>query len=257
MPSLRGLAAVALVLAPLAAFAELGNDTLLGAGLRWRPAYAGAATQRAELVPVLRYLGQPWFARSTQGVLEAGWRSALAPGLHLGAQLAYEPGRLARESEFLRAHGVGDLAAGASLGVQLEWDQTLGPVPITVLTRLRKHTDAARGAQADLRLSAGILHSGALSAGVMTQATWADARSTNSFYGLSASQAVASGLPAYAPGSGMLAASAGLLWSLDLGRSWVLLGSLEARRLHGDAAGSPLVQRASSRYITAGLAYRP
>ncbi len=71
------------------AMAELSNDALLGPGLRSRPAHDGSASQRTEPVPVVRYLGQPWFVRSTQGVLEGGLRTELAPGLHVGAQLAY------------------------------------------------------------------------------------------------------------------------------------------------------------------------
>ena len=69
-----------------------GQETLLGAALRSRPAYDGSATQRADIVPVILYYGRPWFARTTQGVLEAGARTELAPGFHAGAQLAYEPG---------------------------------------------------------------------------------------------------------------------------------------------------------------------
>ena len=79
------------LIVPLFAFAELSNDTVLGPGLRSQPAYDGSASQNVEFVPVVRYLGQPWFVRSTQGVLEGGVRMELAPGLHVGAQLAYEP----------------------------------------------------------------------------------------------------------------------------------------------------------------------
>ena len=82
------LGAIAIVL-PLAAAAELSNDSMLGAGLRSRPAYDGADARHTEIVPVIRYLGEPWFLRSTQGVLEGGLRTALASGLHLGTQLAY------------------------------------------------------------------------------------------------------------------------------------------------------------------------
>src|SRR5713226_2642442 len=102
------------LIVPLVAFAELSNDPLLGPGLRSRPAYDGSASQRAELVPVVRYFGQPWFARSTQGVLEGGVRMELAPGLHAGAQLAYEPGRKASESDFLRNHSLSDVDLGVS-----------------------------------------------------------------------------------------------------------------------------------------------
>ena len=129
---LSAILAVGLMM-PMLAFAELSNDTILGPGLRWQPAYDGSASQRVELVPVVRYLGKPWFVRSTQGVLEGGVRMELAPGLHIGAQLAYESGRETSESDFLNNHHVSDINPGASIGAQLEWDLKIGPMPITLL----------------------------------------------------------------------------------------------------------------------------
>jgi outer membrane scaffolding protein for murein synthesis (MipA/OmpV family) len=243
------------VIVPLAAFAELSNDSLLGPGLRSRPAYDGSDSRRIELVPVVRYFGQPWFARSTQGVLEAGARMELTPGLHAGAQLAYEPGRKTSESDFLEVHHISDIDRGASLGLHLEWDHKFGPVPVTLLMRARQHTDSDRGAQVDLRLSAGVYGSGRLAAGVFTQATWANAKSANSFYGITPQQSAATGLPAFSAASGWLFGSVGLLWSLDLSRDWVVVGSMEARRLQGDAKESPLVEHATNYYVSAGIAY--
>jgi outer membrane protein len=243
------------VIAPLAAFAELSNDSLLGPGLRSRPAYDGSASQRIELVPVVRYFGQPWFARSTQGVLEGGVRMELAPGLHAGAQLAYEPGRKTSESDFLKSHNVSGINRGASVGLHLEWDHNFGPMPITLLTRARQHTDSDLGAQVDLRLSAGVYRSGRVAAGVFTQATWANAKSAGSFYGITPQQSAATGLPAFGAGSGWIFGSVGLLWSIDLRRDWIVVGSMEARRQHGDAAQSPLAERASNYYVSAGVAY--
>ena len=255
----RPFPAVALVvglMVPLAAFAELSEDSLLGPGLRTRPAYDGSATRRWDLVPVIRYYGQHWFARSTQGALEGGARMELAPGLHAGAQLAYEPGRNARESDFLKLHRVQDVDRGASVGVHLEWDHKFGPVPIALLARARHHTDSDRGAQVDLRLSAGVFQKGPVAAGVFTQATWANAKSARSFYGITPPQSAPTGLPAYDPGSGWLAASVGLLYSVELRRDWVIVGNLEARRLQGDAANSPLVERATNYYASVGVTYR-
>ena len=241
--------------APMLAMAELSNDAMLGPGLRSRPAYDGSASQRTELVPVIRYFGPVIFVRSTQGVLEGGLRMALAPGLHAGAQVAYEPGRRTRESGFLQSHAIAGIERGASVGLQLEWDHSIGPVPLTLLGRVRKHTDSDRGAQADLRLSAGVYRSGRVSAGVFTQTTWADAKSTGSFYDMAPQQSVTTGLPAYRAGSGLLFASFGLLWSVDLSREWVVVGSMESRHLHGDAERSPLAERESNYYASAGLAY--
>jgi outer membrane scaffolding protein for murein synthesis (MipA/OmpV family) len=251
------LAAAALALiAPAVSIAELSNDALIGPGLRSRPAYDGSASQRTELVPVIRYFGERWFVRSTQGVLEGGWRLELTPGLHAGAQLAYEPGRLAGESALLASHAVADIKRGASVGAHLEWDHSLGPVPITLLARVRKHTDSDLGVQGDLRLSAGVFHSGPVSAGVFTQGTWADARSVNALYGITPQQSAITGLPTFGARGGNLFASVGLLGSVDLGTRWALVGSYEVRRLRGDAAASPLAERASNHLLSAGIAWR-
>ena len=244
------------LIVPPVAFAELSNDPLLGPGLRSRPAYDGSASQRGEPVPVVRYFGQPWFARSTQGVLEGGVRMELATGLHAGAQLAYEPGRKTSESHFLKNHSVSDVDPGASVGVHLEWDHKFGPVPITLLARARRHTDSDRGAQVDLRLSAGVYRNARVAVGVFAQATWANAKSAGSFYDITPRQSAATGLPAFGAGSGWLFASFGFLWSVDLSRNWIVVGSTESRRLHGDAARSPLAERGSNYYASAGLAYR-
>jgi len=241
---------------PLAAFAELSDESLIGPGLRLRPAYYGSASQQTEFVPVLRYLGKPWFARSTQGVLEGGVRMELSPGLHAGAQMAYEPGRRTSESDFLKNHRISDVEAGASLGAQLEWDHQLGRMPITLLARARQHTDADRGAQVDLRLSAGIFHSGRVAAGVFAQTTWANTKSADSFYGLTAPQSAATGLPAFHAGSGWLYASGGVLWAVALSRDWSVVGSTELRHLQGGAARSPLVERRSNYSSSVGLAYQ-
>jgi MipA family protein len=241
---------------PLAAQAELTNDPLIGPGLRSRPAYDGSSSQHTEFVPVIRYFGPLLFVRSTQGVLEGGVRTELAPGLHVGAQLAYEPGRRVSESDFLQSRNLPGISRGASIGLHAEWDHTFGPVPVTLLGRLRRNIDSDLGTQADLRLSVGVLHTGRLSAGVFTQAIWGSAKATAAYYGITPQQSLASGLAAFQPGSGWLNTSLGLLWSVDLAPKWVVVGSLERRRLTGDAADSPLAQRRSNNYISAGVAYR-
>jgi outer membrane scaffolding protein for murein synthesis (MipA/OmpV family) len=92
----------------------------------------------------------------------------------------------------------------------------------------------------------GVYQSGPLAAGVFGQATWANRKSSRTYYGQ----------PGFDPDGGLLFASLGVLGSYDLARRWALLASLEGRRLQGDAARSPLVERKSSYYAVAGVAYR-
>lgn len=235
---------LAFLLAALLALPAQGQDNpiLVGAGLRSRPAYDGADTQRVDIIPVLRYYGRPWFARTTQGMLEGGVRSELASDFYAGAQLAYETGRKKSESAFLASRDEPDLAAGASASLQVEWDRKLGPLPVTFLIRARQHLDAERGGQADLRITAGVFSRGGLQAGVFGQATWGSESAVRSMYG--------------APNSGWLFLSAGGLGSYDLSRHWVLVGSFELRTLRDEAEHSPLAERSSNYYAAAGLAYR-
>jgi MipA family protein len=263
MPTSTRLPFAALALGltlPLAALAQTRtqeeNYALLGAGVRSRPAYDGSASQTTEAIPLVRYYGRPWFARTTQGILEGGARMEIAPGLAFGGQLAYEQGRKASEAAFLRDHNVPDVDVGASLGVHLEWDGKLGPAPVNVLLRTRQHTDSDKGMQVDLRSTAGVFESGRFTAGVFAQATWANAKSTNTFYGITPQQSAATGLPPFEAGSGLLSVGFGVLGGIDLGREWVVLWSLEVRRLQGDAADSPLAERTSNNYASIGLAYR-
>ena len=249
---------LALALAPLAAQAQMKapDYNWLGAGVRTRPAYDGSASHETELIPSVRYFGGPWFARTTQGILEGGARLEITPDLHLGAQLAYEAGRKATEAPFLSSHGVPDIHYTASAGAHAEWDHYLGPAPATALARVRQLADTDRGALADLRYTVGVLGWRGLSAAIFFQGTWASARSNQSFYGVSNELSASSGLPAYTPGGGLLFTTGGILWGFDLSKSWLIVGNLEARRLQGAAARSPLVEQPTSHYASASLAYR-
>src|SRR6266852_4374706 len=250
-------AALALpLIVPFAALAQtaLPDYAWIGAGVRTRPAYDGSAAQRTDLIPTVRYYGKPWFARTTQGILEGGVRMELARDLNIGAQLAYEGGRLASESDFLKNNNVPDIKPGASVGLHVEWDRKFGPAPVTLLARGRHFVDSDRGAQADLRLTVGVYGGSAFTAGVFIQGTWATSKSSQSLYGITPAQST--NLSPYAAGSGPLFATGGLLWGIDLSREWIVVGNLEARRLRGDAARSPLAERTSNHYASASLAYR-
>jgi MipA family protein len=249
--------ALALML-PIGAAAQGAPEDykLLGAGVRSRPAYDGSASQSADIIPVVRYYGRPWFARTTQGMLEGGARMDLAPGLAFGVQLAYEAGRKASESAFLRDHNIPDIDVGASLGFHLEWDGKLGPAPVSVLLRNRQHARSASGDQVDLRGTAGVYGSGRVTVGVFGQATWASGKSASHLYGITEEQSAVTGLPAFQAGNGLLFTSVGVLGSVDISRQWVAVWGVEGRRLQGDARRSPLAERTSNYYASAGLAYR-
>jgi outer membrane scaffolding protein for murein synthesis (MipA/OmpV family) len=219
-----------LVLLALPAFAAAQEDyKLIGAGVRTRPEFDGARDRTVDLIPVLRYYGKPWFARTTQGILEGGARWTVRRDLEVGAQLAYEQGPRDRDP-------------GASIGLHAEGDRTFGRVPLNGLLRLRQHLDTDRGLELDARGTVGVYGDYGVQAGVFLQATWASEKKFESYYGVRE--------------SGLLFTSIGALASYDLAPRWTLVGSLEHRRLSDDAARSPIVDRRSGIYASAGLGYR-
>jgi outer membrane scaffolding protein for murein synthesis (MipA/OmpV family) len=215
-----------MVLIPLGVQAE---EILLGAGVRNRPVFDGSGDQTTDLIPVVRYYGSPWFARTTQGILEGGARFALKPGLDGGVQLAYE-------------QGPRDGDPGASVGLHLELDTKIGPAPLNLLARTRTQVDADRGSQADIRATLGIYGGGGLQAGVFGQATWGSDKHMREYYGVG--------------DAGLLFTSLGLLGSYDLSRHWVAVASAELRRLGSAPARSAFVQDRTNPYLSAGVAYR-
>ncbi len=237
-------AACLLLLLPALAFAQ--DENLVGAGVRAKPAYDGSKSEHLDVVPVLNYYRGPLFARTTQGVLEGGARALVAKGLHVGAQLAYEEGRRSSESSFLAGRNVPNVNPSASIGAHAEYDFKVGPAPLNLLARWRRDVNSERGAQLDLRATAGVYESGPLAAAVYAQETWATQSSMRTYYGQ----------PGFQPGGGALFAALGAYAGYDLSEKWELVANVEARRLRGDAAASPLAERRGAYYAVLGIAYR-
>jgi outer membrane scaffolding protein for murein synthesis (MipA/OmpV family) len=241
------------------AFAQVAPDdyTLLGAAVRTRPAYDGSRSQTTDLVPVIRYYGQPLFARTTQGMLEGGLHWNLGSGLAAGFQLAYEEGRDNSESSFLREHNfTDDIDAGGSLGAHVEWDTKVGPAPVGLLARYRQNVDSDRGALVDLRLNVGVYGDRGATLVVFSEASWGSGNANGTFYRVTPQQSAASGFAAYEPGSGLRHVALGLIGGYDFSRHWSLVASASQRWLQGDVAKSPLVEKKGNTYANAGIAYR-
>src|SRR5258706_10089092 len=238
-------------------FAQSTDDErYIGVGARVRPAYEGADSNRGDVIPYLRLYGEHFFARTTQGILEGGWRTQSFGGVVFGAQLAYEEGRIADESAFLSEHHLEDLDPSASLGLHAEGDWKLGPVPLNALLRYRRDIDSDKGAQGDFRMTAGVLDWNRARAALFGQGPCGDGKSTQRYFGITPQQAAASGLSAYGAGAGTRSFQLGLLGDVDVAKHWVGLSGITYQQLQDDASGSPIVQDRNNWYANAGIAYR-
>jgi outer membrane protein len=83
---------------------------------------------------------------------------------------------------------------------------------------------------------------------------FSDGRYERTYFGVTSTVALATGLPAYRPGSGIhaVAAASGITYALN--QRWGLFGFARYERLVGDAAKSPIVREFGSRnQLSAGI----
>ena len=81
---------------------------------------------------------------------------------------------------------------------------------------------------------------------------FSDGRYQRAYFGVSPAASLASGLPAYRPGSGVYAVAVASGLSRQLNSRWGLFGFARYERLVGDAAKSPIVRQLGSRNQLSG-----
>jgi len=249
-----------LLLSPisLAFAADTSSPTLIGASVRIGPEYDGSRSTAIGLTPVLMYSKDHWFARTTEGVLEAGAKAKLFGNFYYGIQAAYEEGRDSNNADFLQMHHVESIDSSLSLGGFIQYQNIIKSVPVDILVRYRKDVDSSRGDQVDLRFTAGIYRSKdeKLNAEIFVQSTWANDKAIQSYYGINNDEAFATKLSAFHPSGGNLYNEFGFWCSYNLSSHWMLMGYIERHQLEGDARNSPLTEVSHNNYFSFGAAYQ-
>lgn len=178
------------------------------------------------------------------------WTVVQRPEFSAGVGLAVDPGRIDNGerkltplgyrpgSESLR--GLGEIRATPVLQAFGSYT-LLGDLSLT--SAVRRATGSHEGSQVDLglRLPWKIGRHATLS--IIPGATWADRRFMQAFFGVTPAQSAASGYTAFEAGAGRKSSQLVLDFDMALSRYWYLNAVLQAKRLQGDAADSPIVQK--------------
>jgi outer membrane protein len=253
------------------------RDLYLGLGVVSEPTYMGSDQRRVRALPLVQL---EW----SNGVFISG----TSAGIHLSHQPSLEYGPLlalqARRTENGAGPGAGGVtpaipgmirpssttraagAGGALAGMDNIQARLQGGVFVNyyVTPKLRLTNSVLYGAgkwHDGLAWNLGLQHTAAditshhrftVGAGI----TMVNHSYNTSFYGVSPTESVSSGYPAYRPGSGVQDVYLGAGWNWALSPSWILASGARVTRLQGDARHSPLVQRPTNVSIFSGLAYR-
>jgi outer membrane protein len=223
-----------------------GDHLAIGLGAAYTPAYQGADKYRTLPIPVLDLQWGRLFANLENGV---GVNVIDNDRVTAGASITVVPGYRAKDAP----EGIGKLKLGAGGRAYVSL-KARGVV--ATLGATKGVSGGNKGLVADTTLSYPIGVSSRLTLIPSIRATWADKDYTDRYFGVSAAQSLASGLPEFRPGSGLKDASALLSVNYRLTDRLNLSASAGATTLLGKAKDSPIVFHKTQPLGFVSLSYR-
>jgi MipA family protein len=244
---------------------QASRDYLVGAAIGSSANPLGTAEQKLSFGGIWAFqLGRLRFASSGASALLNQGRDTVDSGVStqlarsdkvsLNTSLAIDDGRDWRDEKDPRFHGLGKVRATVrgrlTLGLSLSerWSLT------------SRASQDLLGRDGGLRLDTGLNYRQRLSRDTHWDlsfgAGWANGTFRQTHYGISPEGAAATGLPAYAIGSGWDSLSMGWRITSALNRHWVGYAGLGMAQLQGAARRSPLATRPTTYSAAVGLAYR-
>ena len=206
---------------------------MLGASVWVLPQYPGAKKTDAMLLPALDYQHPNGFFASTD--LGVGWNLSPLKTVQAGVRLWPQFGRSRKDGP------AGLEPVGLRIQPQAFANLQVGQVLLLQSALLYGAGRDRDGVQLELGATSGIPIGDDL-IGIGLSATWANQAWRQSYFGVSAGESRASGLPAYALESGWHDASLTLSAEHRFGPLWRLSGQLVLARLGASAARSPITQ---------------
>jgi outer membrane scaffolding protein for murein synthesis (MipA/OmpV family) len=255
------------------------RDMYVGLGVQSAPRWDGTGSRKVSALPVLQV---QWSNGLFISGMSAGMHLSDNPTFEYGPLLAVQPGR-DRTGTGHTFDGVGN--AGTTL---------IGPVPDPIDKRNLRGTDLDGMDKIGARLQGGVFanyyltpqwrltssvlygagndhdgarldlgvqrlavelggnHHVALSAGVAV----VNRNYNQTYFGVTLEEASLSRFSYYEAGGGLQDAHVGVRWNWAWSPSWMLTSNLQAKRLLGSAAHSPLVERSTNLTVSTAIAYR-
>ncbi|MDP1749038.1 MAG: MipA/OmpV family protein [Reyranella sp.] len=226
----------------------------LGAGAAVRPTFEGSDRYFVSPVPLVSISYNDMISFDTSG-LNAYWRNG---SLQIGGGLTYNLGRLEGSNSVFtqgdeRLNGLGNIPATA--GLRAFANYKLGPVVLGA-TLTKYLADGNNGLLIDglvempYQLGERTTLTGRLFA------TWADQSYMQTWFGVTAGQAVNSGYAIYQAESGIKNVGLGVNLRHQLGTNWMLSADARLTRLTGSADYSPITVSDVNTSFLAMLGYR-
>jgi len=221
----------------------------LGGGAWVHPRYPGSDSTYAQPLPYFDLHYGRLFLVAGDGLgaylfrTHSAWAAAsIAPEL-----------RQRRESDDARLRGLGDVRQTARAEFQAGYTAGCFTAKGNVATDIAHR---GQGTIVELTLTAHRTIRDRLQVESGVAAQWANRVFNDTFYGITAAQSAASGLPEYSPGSGRGEMRVFLGASFAVDRHWLAVGRVAAVHLTHKASDSPIAERRNGGELQLFAAYR-
>jgi outer membrane scaffolding protein for murein synthesis (MipA/OmpV family) len=221
----------------------------LGAGTWIHPRFPGSNSIYAEPLPYFDVRYENLFLRTAEGL---GAYLFHSHGAWAALSIAQEL-RQRHESDDERLRGLGDVRRTARTHFQAGYAAEFFTAKADVATDIAHRS---QGTIVDLTLAAHRAVLGRLEVESGVAAQWANTLFNDSFYGVTASQHVAAGLPEYSPGSGLDELRVFLGARIPFARQWLAVGRVAGVHLARKPADSPITEQQNGLELQAFAAYR-
>jgi outer membrane scaffolding protein for murein synthesis (MipA/OmpV family) len=223
----------------------------VGLGVNVAPRYQGADESKTTGIVGFEYRwANGWFVGGDDGV--AGFQLNATPQLQLGLAIGGDDGRKESASRYLAGMGNVDERATLNLYAKTAVNDQFG-----LSTGLQLGVGSSgKGGLLKVGGSYGVSLASATRMAFNVGATLANADYMQDYFGVSASQASASGYRRYTPSGGLRDVTVGVAMQHDLSKDWMLFGNLSSTTLSNAAKDSPLVRITTSQSAFAGIAYK-
>ena len=226
-----------------------GNwSVTLGAGLGTGPVYPGANTDRLRAIPLAQIVYDKTLFAGTEGL---GLNLINSHGFRAGPLLSYIGGR--NQDSDPRLSGLGDIHASLTAGVFASYRVGRIEFRATVRQAVTQTDNGLLGlVQVDYLMPL-IRKKTLITFGPDLE--FANARYDQTWFGVTGSQSLSSGLPMFSPGAGVRDVGVHATLTHRYTEHFILRAFVSAKEITGDDANSPLIENRTQVLFGVGLAY--
>lgn len=222
----------------------------LGAAALSMPKYTGSDERRVAVYPAFdaQWKNGAFFS----AISGLGYNFSKNPNIQYGVRMTMELGR--DETKSGKLHGLGDINSMVEPGVFLNY--YVNP-NYALLSSVRYGSGADHnGFQMSLGGRATNMLNAKHRLTALFSTNWANNSYQQSYFGVNATQAIASGYSQYAPSSGLTDVKLGANWHWNIDTNWSLTTGASIQHLMGDAANSPFIFQRTPVTIYSAASYR-